>query len=81
MQYSPAKQEEDDYAAPEYPLVLACPSLYLADSISAYSQRVGYAIEPPLGTLQDLPLLSQVGQDCAPSVQEVIQLVIGVGKE
>jgi hypothetical protein len=58
VQHSPAEQEENHHPTPEYPLVLARPSLHHSDGIAAYAESVCNAVQSPLGTLEHFALLS-----------------------
>lgn len=55
--------------------------LHHSDGISANTQRVSNAVQPALGTLEDVALLSKICQNSAPTVQEIIELVVGIGEE
>lgn len=75
MYNQPAKQEEHHYSRIEYPLVLLRPPLHHAYCIAAYTERISHCVQPPLRTLQDISLLSQITQHLSPSVKELVQLV------
>jgi hypothetical protein len=70
----PAEQEEDDDPTPEYPLVLFRPPLHHPNGVSTDPQGIGNSIQSSLGTLQYLPLLSQIAQHRSAPIKELIEL-------
>jgi len=77
----PAKQEEDDYAGKEDPLVLARAPLDHADGVAADAQRVGDAVQPLLRVLEHLALVAQVAQDRLSPGNVVVERAVRVGEE
>lgn len=60
MQDSPAEEEEDDHATPEYPFILLRSSFDHPDRVPTDTQSVGDAVQPALRALQYLSLLAEV---------------------
>lgn len=81
MQHGPAEQEENHHSTPENPLILTSPPFHHTNRISTHPQRIRHAIESALGTLQHLPLLTEVRQHGATPIEEIVELVVRVGKE
>jgi hypothetical protein len=81
VQHRPAEQKKYHHTTPKDPFVLLRPSLHPPDRLAAHSQRVGYAVQPPLRAFEDLPLLSQVAQYRPSAVQELVELRVGLCEE
>jgi hypothetical protein len=74
----PAEQDKYDNASPENPYILFRPALDHSDRITANAQRVANAVQSSLRVLEDIALLTQVGEDSPAPVQELVQLRVGL---
>ena len=81
MQHQPAEQEEEYDTGPENPLVLLGPPLDHPDRVAADPQRIRDAVQLLLCPLQHIPLVPQIAEHGAASLQVLVQLRVRLLEE